>query len=391
MPALPPLRFAHLAFLVSLPITWLLFMQTTSPNDAYPADVGMHVMFVQEADAFKAENYSLMHKLTGQLARIGDLHAGVEFGNAIKASFVIVLGAAFYFSLIQVQHYLVTAPTGQAGWRTGAVSVAVFWVSMLLFGSYYQTGYIGQWTPNSWTNPTYTFSRVFAIALFVQFIRFNERSELKVRLADWILIAVIAPLAMWAKPSFLLSFALTVPFVLLFRWARKQIALAEAAKWCAAYLPAGLVLIAITLSVYAVKTEGAEPSQVVFSPGTGWGIYSVNIPLSLLLGVAFPLYVVILRCRALSTALAIGTVHFVTSTAVFYFLAETGPRATHANFAWTYMFGMFFFFLTAAQEWFLRRPHPRKAWWWIGTALFAWHLISGLVYFGRILTGNSYF
>jgi hypothetical protein len=41
----------------------------------------------------------------------------------------------------------------------------------------------------------------------------------------------------------------------------------------------------------------------------------------------------------------VAIVNWVISTLVFYFLAEEGTRASHANFAWCYMGGLFFFFL----------------------------------------------
>ena len=270
-----------------------------------------------------------------------------------------------------------------------ALVVASFVVSMIVLQPWLNSLYLGVFTGNPWHNPTFTFARVFSILAFISFLKLTDADARDDSGPGrwWWVFAGSAVLSMWGKPSFMITLGPTFGLVVLAAWLRGKLAWVQVWRVAVCLVPAAVALLLIRHSIYA-NSEAAN--AVVLLPGQVWGRYTPSYTMSLALAVAFPLYVVIVKARDLSYAMVVAAVNWAVSALVFYLLAEAGPRETHANFAWCYMGGLFFFFLIAIEEWFLRPAVSNRWLRWLGLVLFAAHLVSGVRYLLSVVLGGPY-
>ena len=73
-------------------------------------------------------------------------------------------------------------------------------------------------------------------------------------------------------------------------------------------------------------------------------------------------------------------------------LVESGSRSVDGNFLWGYSFCLFVLFLYTAVKWL---KYPRETWmqkiiFWGMTVLYSWHAYCGILYFVRLVCGESY-
>jgi hypothetical protein len=75
-----------------------------------------------------------------------------------------------------------------------------------------------------------------------------------------------------------------------------------------------------------------------------------------------------------------------------FLIYEKGFRATHFNFSWGYMYGIFFAFVGAAVV-LLKATATKKKPLLLGIQwlAFFWHLSCGLYYFGEMSQGITYY
>ena len=106
-----------------------------------------------------------------------------------------------------------------------------------------------------------------------------------------------------------------------------------------------LIYIFLQFAVYFIfsGSYGADDSSLIFTKfGEVWGVYSDNIPLSILLGMAFPIYMVLADTKFFlkddqgKLALTTYAIGFLQAM----FLAESGGKIYHADFIWPMMSGM---------------------------------------------------
>lgn len=380
--------FRTIAFWFTAAYVFLVHCQLGPAEGAYASDLGLHLGYVTHPGGGEAAGYSLLHTLCGLL--VAPLHLpAASYGSAAAGAMMVLLAGAFYHSLTLVHGCWRSSYPARGDGLVSGLTLAVFVVSMLILLPLLRTYYLGVFTGNPWHNPTYPFARVFALVSFIGFLRLTSPD----RTADggrggWLVaFAAASALSVWAKPTFMLSLGPAYGVLLLFGGWRGRLRWPEVSAIGGALLPAAATLVVLDHTIYAAP--GTE-SSVVFSPGEGWGMYTPSFAMSIALAAAFPLFVLIVRCRRLTRTMTLATVNWLIATLAFLLLAERGPRATHANFAWCYMGGLFFFFLGAVEEWFLAE-RPNRRWVWIaGTLLFAAHLVSGVYYFAVILAGGAY-
>ncbi len=302
---------------------------------------------------------------------------------------MVLLAGAFYHSLMLVHGYWTKKYPLVNRFKISALTITVFVVSMLLLMPWLHAAYLGVFTGNPWHNPTYTFARVFAILAFLGFLKLTEPGAPSAAnpVAWHLILAAAAILSAWSKPSFMITLGPTFGLVAVLAAWRGQLTWKQVWWLGACLVPTVVAVVIIRHNIYQGP---AVTNSVVLRPGEAWGHYTPSYTMSVALAAGFPLYVVAVRWRTLSHALFAGTVHWVIASLVFYLLAEDGTRALHANFAWCYMGGLFFFFLFAIEEWFLR-PSSENRWLrWPGMLLFAAHLLSGARYLISLLVGGPY-
>lgn len=254
--------------------------------------------------------------------------------------------------------------------------------------------YIGIGTPNPWHNPTYIFARPFAILVFFYFTEiwkkyFNDENIL----LNLVWFSIFSFLCFWAKPSFFMAFIPTCIIYILWKCIETR------GKSIKISLLLGLAFIPTAFIIYFINVTLVKISSgtnaLIISPGTVINRYIKNLPLCILFAAAFPLYVFlmslynkILKRIEMSLSFILAFIMYIISYLEFYFLAEKGYRLYDANIEWTYLFGLFFFFLFGTGELFFinKFSESQKI---FGFSLFIVHLWSGLVYLKLLLSANG--
>ena len=120
-----------------------------------------------------------------------------------------------------------------------------------------------------------------------------------------------------------------------------------------------------------------------------------NIPLAIVLALAFPGLLLLLNLKELKTNTLYRFTWFqlIVSLLEMLLLYEKGDRFVHMNFSWGYMHGIFFVFmvslilliqntLSGEQKWYLLVAE------WLA---YGWHVYCGIIYFLYIWSGQFYY
>ena len=192
--------------------------------------------------------------------------------------------------------------------------------------------YIGSYTPNVWHNSTILFLFPFAIILFELSYKQLQTYDAKRNALIFLLIA----LNLVIKPSFFFVFICVYPLMLLYKYKFRQ-------EFWLSILPVflgGVLLIGQFIIIYKINSQVVkDTSSVVFLPfwkNPELKEDMINIPISMLFSLLFPLLYTILNFRKLiqNQLFNYTFLSFVVSVLIFFFISESGPRASHGNFYW---------------------------------------------------------
>lgn len=288
------------------------------------------------------------------------------------------------------------------GIKRGVVSnllvFSLFFVSMLC--SFYCVGknmfgrQLGTFTPNPYHNATYLAARPFAIPAFFAFgdiLTFYERED-KWYHPKYLLFAVFLFVTTLAKPSFTLVMAATAGILMLWRLLKghKVKAFFQLGVW---FIPTFLLLLYQYAGFFGdgkISEEG-----IGFGFLTAWGTASENIVQSVLLAIFFPLVVAAfcLLQKEKSELLKFSWQFYLIGLGTLMFLYEKdGERLYHLNFAWGYMYALFFLFVVSLTVLVKNTVGKKQPFWQIGIqwGIYGMHLICGLDYFCNLLRGGTY-
>lgn len=253
--------------------------------------------------------------------------------------------------------------------------------------------YLGTFTPNPYHNATYLAARAFSVVaffLFADILTFYEKED-KWFHRKYLCFSVFLVLATLAKPSFTLVLVSTAGIIMLWRLLtgrfRKIKAFFQMGIW---FIPTFLVLLYQFGSAYLADDE----SGIGFSFLKAWSQVTDNPVSSVLLGTSFCLAVALaaLMRRRVSPLLKFAWQFFLMALLMMVFLYEKGHRLPHLNFAWGYMYGLFFLYcasLIILAQYTMRRRQPI---WQLGVQWFVYalHLICGVDYFRILLQGGLF-
>ena len=165
--------------------------------------------------------------------------------------------------------------------------------------------------------------------------------------------------------------------------------------FCLSLLPTGVLLLYQFSNVFTGTNSHAEETGIGFELFKAWHVYSNNIPLSLVMALAFPIAVLVLNMRQMKNdgGVRLAWQLWLTGFLTFLICYEKGFRFSHMNFSWGYMHGLFFVFMVSILQ--MIRNLMRK-----GTlskrlmsvpeiVLFAYHLICGIVFWVYMYQGNN--
>ena len=158
------------------------------------------------------------------------------------------------------------------------------------------------------------------------------------------------------------------------------------------FIPTFLVLLYQFGNVF--RSDSATGSGIGFGFLTAWTLLTDNIPLAILLGTAFPLTVLLFSLvqKQVSGLLRFSWQFYLMALLTLAFLYEKGSRLVHVNFAWGYMYGLFFVYTVSLFVLARNTLQRRQPVWQLGIQwlIYGLHLICGIDYFRILIQGGLF-
>jgi len=253
--------------------------------------------------------------------------------------------------------------------------------------------YLDKIVPTIWFNSTAMLTMPFAILLFFATIKwFNQDT-----IGNFCWVGLFSLLSVLTKPNYILAFLPVLGLVALVQAAIRRNRSGFQNLLLLVGLSAlvgGILYIQSTEPVssgpFGNPNASEESVHIAFAPFAVWRLYSPNVPVSLLLSVAFPLGVILLYYQEVKTDVSVlfawGV--FLVATAQYALLAETGERFADANWIWASNIAMYLVFLVSTVV-LLAQPRSKR-FYFLG-ALLALHVAAGIYYYARVALGMGYY
>ena len=374
------------------------FMVYHNVYDAQYSDVRSHIIFAMNLNRknilwqYLTGNDKLWHTLLRIVYKLPGLSK--KESACIVTSMVYT---SYYFIGCAIMERELDLPGGVGPAGCFAVSI----VSSIWAPWYSSKIYLTSGSPNPWHSPTQIMVKPFALLVFTMTAAIYNR----LRTADggWSSTAykskreaavytLLITFSVWAKPSFyqVIVPGLGILMVIDLVRSRGKSFLFDL-KMVGAFVPGAALTVMMFVSSFFGEGKG-EGGGIQIAPFAVWGNYSPNIPFSLLLLLAFPLFVYIMDRRSyLKTSEYPLTVTLLLSGATMRaLLAEKGHRMMHGNFSWGFGLAVTLTWYVAMKR-FCRlmtgdeldeREYRIAA--VGGYSLLTLHLLSGIIYIYRI-------
>lgn len=256
--------------------------------------------------------------------------------------------------------------------------------------------YIGYQSASIWHNSTYICMKFCGILVLILYLRLEPKYRNGLSLKEWVLLAGAFILVNSVKPSFSLVFLPVMALCLLADLFRKT-----------PFIKIFLFGLTVIPSLLVILWQNA----VLFGEETGNGIeirygytltlHSLHPKATLLLSIAFPLFVLIFLWKELLRDKWYRMSWLVWGAALVQvtFLSESGARARDGNFMWGYSFGIFMITIWSVVKLLetLKRPAGIFTKKWIrisfgtaGLAVFAYQCFCGFVFWIQLCQGVTY-
>ena len=340
--------------------------------------------------AFLRENcYPVWHILT---------RFTMKFGFGGRSAAAVVTGASILGVWIYAAHYFSRKYQEWNKDVARAASVVLILVAPIWLPFFNHNLIIGQGSPNMLHNPTHLMVRLVAFPCFMLCVAImdgiGKKSATRLGAGRVIAFSLFVFLTALSKPSFVQMLFPALFFLALF----KMVKYGKAAIWPVATVVLSLVpsLLLMCLqawvSFYSAKDSG---SGVAIAFLKLYSRHSPNVFVSVMLGICFPLIMLLwsIRARKVSTAEVLAWIMYGVGWTQGALLIETGYRMLHGNFCWALNLSLFFIWFTALDRFISLAvelsnspgDRERKWWFWCAVAVLLLHLVSGFCYLWRVL------
>jgi hypothetical protein len=292
-----------------------------------------------------------------------------------------------------------------SGKDTGLMSAcmaAALGLVMPMYIYWYNTyQYEGQFTINPFFNPTHMAVKPFGLLLFILGIDLILRylgEPLLFGTSRWYnkslyaLYGAALLLSAFTKPTFMYMLLPTGGLYLLIDLAAALLRKDQSAKkvwsfmWHLALscIPALLYLLLEYFAFYFWGGTNSDAKIVIGKFLTAWHIYSPNVPKSILLAMAFPLWMVVTNFRYFMQSVEgrFSIIGYGVGTLEFSFFMETGDKLGHLNFSWCMMSGMLLLWVIAGAKLIALTAAGQDTKWHAMKVTIAWILLIVHVYSG---------
>ena len=395
--------FFGILFLGYLAVTLFLFhRQTVGYGGRYVSDMPSYLLEVQGISS----GYDFPYPVMFWIARFLDLFTTTE--HALALTVTGLNGLTALVLKVYFDKYLEVRKKGPwKGCLSTLLLFSVLMASMLYplhyLGRYHDAAeeflyrYRGVFTPNPWHNATFLAARPFSAAAFFLCVDILGDYEKEDRWLTKRKLAFSALLlaATMTKPSFTLVLSAVCGMIMLWRLMRDRFRGWKAfLQFGITFLPAFADLLYQYRGVFVGQITEEESKGIGFGFLSAWKMLTDNVPMAILLATTFPLAVLLFRRLKVrqEPGLLFAWQFWGVSLVMLAVLYEKGYRMQHVNFAWGYMYGLFFLYVTSLLALARETGRGGQPRWQLGIqwALFAVHMVCGLDYF-RVMLGGGLF
>jgi len=314
--------------------------------------------------------------------------------KATELSLCFLLAAAGVYRFMIAQDHIdkVFGFKKNTQWINIFLALSMLFVFAIPIPSYFLGDnfmYIGNYVPNVWHNSTILFLFPFALLLFE--VSYKQLQEFDTKRNWWVLGLIL--LNLFIKPSFFFVFICIYPLMLLVKYGLKK-------EFWLAVLPLIIGFFVLILQFWVIyKTPQPlhkEASSVIFMPFYRNPEFSdlYLIPITMSFSLLFPILYSALNFRKViyNQLFWYVLLSYIVSVLIFFFISESGPRASHGNFYWQIIICAwlcFFVSLLALLKDFRTEGKTLKN--KLLLNIFLIHVILGIVYFMKILVTGGYY
>lgn len=368
--------------------TFLHYKQTFHVEGTpFESDLPYHISMAVEDD--------WAYSLTGLLYR---LFFATDFGPILTALFLgSVTVATIYVTYLLLKELCTKCNLTKV--NESLLIVFAFLTNVVmpfyLEWAYYRR-YIGWQSASVWHNSTYTCMKLLGILVVLMYLKLEPKYKGALSLKEWSLMALLFILVNAVKPSFILVFAPAMALYLLVDLFQK-IKFGRIFLFGLTVIPSLLVVLWQNVVLFGEDTGNG----IIFAYAHTMSLHGTHPKVSLLLSVAFPIFVAVVLWKEFFTDKWYRFCYLVWGVGLFQyvFLAEEGARSRDANFNWGYAFGIFLIMVVSVvkllQVWkqpkgIFQNKVLRNAFLGIATIIFAYQCYCGLYFFGRLCQGITY-
>lgn len=388
-------------FSVYLVLTLFLFhRQSVNYGGRYISDMPIYIAEIQGIST----GYDFPYPVMFWIAKFFNL-----FTTPNHAMTMTVTGLNGLIFLVLKYYFDKFLPVDKKDVKNGCISTVlvflVLFVSMLFpfnyLGKYHAMGedflyrYKGIFSPNPFHNATYLAARPFAVIAFFLAIDILQDYEDNDRWINpkYVSFAIVLLVATMTKPSFTLVLVCVCGFIMLWRL------LCSKLKGMKAFWQFGITFIPTLLDLlyqYRGVFMGAAGEEKGIGIGflVAWKTATDNVAVSIFFAIAFPLIVLLFQRTRLreNRNLLFSWQFYIAAILMLLFLYEKGFRLPDMNFAWGYMYSLFFLYITSLIVLVQETRMRNQAIWKLGLQwiVFVAHMICGVDYFWIVIKGYWY-
>lgn len=388
-------------------VNWLLFLL---PWAAYTA---VTLLLVHRQSVHYAGLYD--SDITPYIQYMQGIKIGYEFpypvmfvlGKAFSLVLVPEMAMAFAITALSsltvpfLKYYVDGYVKKEMKWNVGTalfstlLTFTMLFVSMLFMDLSRESigwRYRGVFTPNPWHNATYSATRPFTVVCFFMLIDLLQTYDTKPDKKKYIIFSVFLLLTTMTKPSFTFGFVMMTALILLYRTCKcKFCNFKETMLLASCAVPTFIALLYQFRNVFTGVNKLGEETGIGFGFLKAWSMQEKPIGEAILLGLAFPLVVLLFHLKDLKkeAGYRLSVQMLLVNLVMVMFLYEKGYRCSHVNFSWGYMHAMFFSYIMSVllllkSTCKRSQPIPVLVIQW---GMYLWHLVCGCVYFAGIMQG----
>lgn len=401
-------RPADIVFAICLLLTFgmetlLAYRQSILYHGKYFSDVALHLNIARR------DQYT--YRMIGFLVKYMDRITTSPWAIAVVLGLLVMLTVVGNYWVIR----FLTKTRIESRIPAEILSLVALFTGPIYIPRYMPYFYAKTQSKYAWQNPTQIMMTAFAVFALLAFYKVYENYMNRISVASWCVLAVAFLLSAWAKPSFIMAFFPAAAMVLLsdiFRKEPKWEGIGKTTRFRQVVimgltmLPSCIYFLLLNNTLFGKSTQeasveaGKEASKVVIDFGRAYFNQDFSVTLSIIAGLCFPLFVLVFNWKSLrEQAYAVGWLTVLWGYAEHFTFSESGPRATHGNFAWGKKVAIYLIFVISMSKFMENLSDPeflqgKKNWKiayaTIGIVLLGLHMISQLVYLNHIGHGGKY-